>query len=62
VIDFIKSAGLSNLQMDQFLHVLCKVGYVRAIHSGLVSLAGSRSIHLSVKDLMPWDVSSLETH
>ena len=40
VIDFVKSEGLSNLHMDQFLHILCKVGYVWAIHTGLVA-AGS---------------------
>jgi hypothetical protein len=36
IIDFIKSAGLTNLHLDQFLHLVCKAGYVWAIHSGLV--------------------------
>lgn len=40
IIDFIKSAGWSNLHMDQFLHILCKVGYVWVIHAGWVA-AGS---------------------
>ena len=36
LIDFIKSAGLTNLHLDQFLHILCKAGYVWAIHVGWV--------------------------
>ncbi len=37
IIDFVKSAGFGNLHVDQFLHILCKVGYVWAIHAGWVA-------------------------
>lgn len=40
VIDFAKSAGLTNLHVDQILHILCKVGYVWAIHVGWVMAGG----------------------
>ncbi|RFC45048.1 MAG: Protein of unknown function DUF3307 [Verrucomicrobia bacterium] len=39
-IDFAKSAGLTNLHVDQTLHILCKVGYVWAIHAGWVMAGG----------------------
>jgi hypothetical protein len=34
-IDFIKSAGITNLHVDQLLHVFCKVLYVALLHFGL---------------------------
>jgi hypothetical protein len=38
LIDFIKSSGVTNLHFDQFLHILCKAGYVWAIHVGWVAV------------------------
>lgn len=35
IIDFIKSAGVTNLHTDQFLHVLCKVIYVVLFQFGV---------------------------
>ncbi len=31
IIDFLKSAGLTNFHVDQFLHMACKVGYIFAL-------------------------------
>jgi hypothetical protein len=35
ILDFLKSAGLTNLHFDQLLHVLCKVAYVAILQFGL---------------------------
>jgi len=35
IIDFMKSEGWINFQVDQSLHVLCKVGYVIVIYQEL---------------------------
>lgn len=35
ILDFLKSAGVTKFHLDQFLHVLCKAGYVALIHFGL---------------------------
>ena len=34
VIDFMKSERWTNFHVDQFLHLLCKAGYVAVIHLG----------------------------
>ncbi len=36
VIDFMKSAGWTNLHVDQLLHLVCKGAYVWVIHTGLL--------------------------
>jgi hypothetical protein len=40
IIDFVKSEGWTNLHVDQFLHILCKAGYVWAIHAGWLAVGG----------------------
>jgi len=38
LIDFVKSEGWTNFHVDQFLHVLCKAGYVAVLYFGIVPL------------------------
>lgn len=36
VIDYLKSAGFTNLHLDQFLHILCKAAYVVLLQAGVL--------------------------